>query len=46
MPYNPEIHSTIVLSKKHKALLQKLADKQRRTLRATIEVLIETASTK
>lgn len=41
MPYNPEIHSIVVISKKHKTTLKKLAKNQRRTLQATLELLIE-----
>jgi hypothetical protein len=44
MPYDPKIHSTQIISKKHKALLKKLAKKQRRSMQATLEILIEEAS--
>lgn len=43
MPYNPEIHATVILSKRHKDMLKKIAKKQRRTMQATLEILIEEA---
>jgi len=43
MPYNPKTQATIIISKEHKEMLRQIAQKQRRSLRATIELLIEQA---
>jgi len=45
MPYDPQIHSSIIISKEHKEKLKVVALKQRRTLQATLELLIDKAYT-
>jgi hypothetical protein len=41
MPYNPGTQSIVIVSKKHHAMLKELALKNRRTLQAQLELLIE-----
>jgi hypothetical protein len=41
MPYNPSIHAAIYIDKDYHKLLKLLAERQRRTLKATVEMLIE-----
>jgi hypothetical protein len=43
MPYNPAEHSNVIVSKRHKALLKKYAKTKRRTMQATLEIIIEKA---
>lgn len=41
MSYNPEIHSIILIDKKYKELLKAYAKRNKRTLKASLEVIIE-----
>jgi len=41
MPYNPKRQSNILIDKEYYDKLKVLAERQRRTIKATIEMLIE-----
>lgn len=41
MPFNKETDTNITISKKHKEMLRTIAVEQKRTLRGTLEMLIE-----
>ena len=41
MPFNPKTDANITVSKQHKEMLKRIAVEQKRTLRATAEMLIE-----
>jgi hypothetical protein len=44
MPYNPETDTPVLISKKHHAMLKKLAKKNKRYIRGQLELLIEEAT--
>ena len=45
MPFNKETDTNITISKKHKEMLRAIAVEQKRTLRGTVETMIEYHST-
>jgi len=42
MPYDAKLHAPVLISKAHRDMLKLLAKKQKRSMKDTLELLIET----